>query len=436
MALPPLIEVQPLGPPAGVTIVVPGSKSITNRALVLAALARGETILNGALWSEDTQVMVDCLQYLGYMVNVERDPRESANRTITVYPLGGKVPRGGTEKRPLELFVGNSGTTARFLAALVALGGGVYRLHGEARMHERPQSALFQALRDLGYRVTAENERLPVVIHGGGARSGRCRVSIQESSQFASGLLLGARAGQWEVQVVGENAEESPYVGMTRQMVARFPEIGGRFDIEPDTSSGSYFWAAGWLGRSSNAGPKGSPSALSRSAVGVAHWPATGWQMDEAFPRYLPLPGTLSRQTDLGDSILTAMILAPFSDRPVRFTDLGRLRLQECERVAAMKTELGRCGATVVEEAETLLIQPGPLHGATIETYEDHRLAMCFATLGLKVPGIRIKNPTCVKKTFPNFFQKLTAAPPFGLGARVVEVGTGRVLEGTELMAE
>ena len=144
MGLPDLIEIVPLDKPARARIAVPGSKSITNRALVLAALAQGETMLDGALWSEDTQVMVECLQELGFLVNVEDDPQEPCNRTITVYGKGGQVPPGGTAERPVELFVGNAGTAARFLAALVCLGKGVYRLHGVPRMHERPQAALFR----------------------------------------------------------------------------------------------------------------------------------------------------------------------------------------------------------------------------------------------------------------------------------------------------
>src|SRR5438876_6676942 len=136
MLLPDLIEIVPLEKPVLAEITVPGSKSITNRALILAALAEGETTLRGALWSEDTQVMVDCLQELGFMVNVAADPNEICNRTIIVYSLGGKVPRGGTVEQPMELFVGNAGTAARFLAALVCLGQGVYRLQGVPRMHE------------------------------------------------------------------------------------------------------------------------------------------------------------------------------------------------------------------------------------------------------------------------------------------------------------
>jgi 3-phosphoshikimate 1-carboxyvinyltransferase len=429
MALPIIIEIIPPAVPPEATVTIPGSKSITNRALILAAMASGETTLTGALWSEDTQVMTECLQELGFMINVRPDPQEPANRTITVYGQGGRPPRGGTEENPLEMNVGNAGTAARFLAAFVCLGQGVFRLSGVPRMHQRPQAALFQALRELGYRVEAMggNDRLPALIYGAGPRTARCRVSIEQSSQFASALLLVAEPAGWTVQVEGENEDESPYVVMTSRLLAQFPKQGGVFHIEPDASSGSYFIAAAKLWPHHFAMNRG---------IQVAGWPTSGLQVDEKFPQVVSSEAhEISRSRDLGDSILTAMILAPFGREAVRFTDLGRLRVQECERVQAMRTELSRCGAQVIETGDTLEIWPGPLHGAEIETYQDHRIAMAFAILGLKVPGIRIKNPTCVKKTFPDFFQKLAASPPSGLGVRIRDL-EGRLLELESLFAE
>ncbi len=446
MPLPDLIEIVPLDKPVRAEITVPGSKSITNRALVLAALAEGVTTLRGALWSEDTQVMVECLRELGFTVNVAPDPEEVCNRTITVYGQGGRVPRGGTEGNALELFVGNAGTAARFLAALVCLGRGGYRLHGVPRMHERPQAALFAALRELGYRVESPNDKLPAVIHGAGWKPGTCRVSIEESSQFASALLLCAKAGGWQVKVRGEDGEETPYVRMTERLIEVFQNRGGEFRIEPDASSGSYFWAAGWLVLLRAALDRPSePVNCEESPVQVKNWPTSGWQVDAEFPDFIPLPNLVSREGQLGDSIMTAIVLASDQEAacgcgeapsPVRFTDLGRLRLQECERVAALRTELTQCGAKVVEEGDTLTVYPSKLHGAEIETYHDHRMAMCFAILGLKVPGIKLQNPACVKKTFPNFFQKLAAPPPGGLGAEIRDGRTGRRLGGDELFAD
>ncbi len=476
--LPDLIEIIPLSAPVQAEITVPGSKSITNRALVLAALADGEVTLDGALWSEDTQVMVDCLQRLGFDVRVELDANEFCNRTITVRGRGGEIPKAGTVEQPLELFVGNAGTAARFLAAMVCLGRGVYRLSGVPRMHERPQAALFSALRDLGYKIDSANDKLPAVIHGTGPRAGKGCVSIESSSQFASALLLSAERGGWQIEVSGENADESPYVAMTSEMNKVFPKRGGNFQIEPDASSGSYFWAVAsliphgpeYLEHSEQFGVA-VPTHQSNK-IEVLHWPESGWQIDELFPDVLMLGSharmarnldrvkvpirealqtlklqksrrEISRQTDLGDSIMTAIVSSAdehtflgLPGRPLRFTDLGRLRVQECERVVALRTELTKCGAKVIETGDTLEVFPSQLHGAEIETYDDHRMAMCFAVLGLKVPGIKLRNPSCVKKTFPNFFQKLAAAPPHGLGVEIRDGHTGRKLSHDELFAD
>jgi 3-phosphoshikimate 1-carboxyvinyltransferase len=462
MVLPDLIEIVPLDKPVRAKITVPGSKSITNRALILAALADGEVTLTGALWSDDTQIMVECLQKLGFEIRVENDPEEFCNRTITVNGLGGKIPNAGTAENPLELFVGNAGTAARFLSAFVCLGDGVYRLSGVARMHERPQAALFQALCELGYRVESENgnDKLPVKIFGGRSRGDeaqtkkesqrlltssptkKCRVSIEESSQFASALLLCAKIGGWEIEVVGENGDESSYVWMTTRLIIDFErrDQSKCFQIEPDESSASYFVATGWLFAADRVDSSTSMSIISRADVSL--------QIDSMFFNYFRYGGcvglldansrcsSLSRLENLADSIMTAIVIASFVKYSMQFTDLGRLRLQETERVVALRTELTKCGAKVVEEGDTLTVWPSQLHGAEIETYNDHRMAMCFAILGLKVPGIKIKNPACVKKTFPNFFQKLAAQPPHGLGVEIRDAKTGRKLPVEELFAD
>jgi 3-phosphoshikimate 1-carboxyvinyltransferase len=315
----------------------------------------------------------------------------------------------------------------------------------------------------LGYRVEAEkgNDWLPARIFGSaerGVRSAECTVSIEESSQFASALMLCAKAGCWKIEVVGENAEESPYVTMTSKMIEAFPHLGGKFQIEPDASSGSYFWAAGWLvglielrravdaalnarGRELRHGESLRLESFTESQVSVSLWPVSRWQIDADFTIFVRAGAAshtseISRKYDLGDSVMTAVVLAPFAGQSVEFTDLGRLRVQECERVVALRTELTKCGAKVIEEADTLTVYPSKLHGAEIETYNDHRMAMCFAVLGLKVPGIKIKNPACVKKTFPNFFQKFATPPPKGLGATILDAKSGRELAVEELFAE
>ena len=422
-------------------VTIPGSKSITNRALVLAALAHGETTLKGALWSEDTEIMVACLRTLGFELDLQQDADEPYNRTITVVGQGGRIPNAGASDKPLELFVGNAGTVARFMLPLLALGGGAYRMSGTPRMNQRPQAALFDSLRQLGYRLDTDGGHLPATIRSDGPAAGSCEVSIGESSQFASALLLSSKVGGWRVSVIGEDPEESPYVAMTLRLMEAFPEGGGEFQIEPDCSSASYFLGAGAL--------------LPETQLEVVAWPDSGWQVDARFESFAALlrddlsgtprpEGRGSARDEVptwsrineGDSIMTAIALAPLLSYPTRFTDLGRLRVQESERVAALRTELTKCGARVVEDGDTLEVYPSQLHGAEIDTYDDHRIAMCFATLGLAVPGMRIRDPGCVRKTFPNFFAKLAAPAPAGLGATIVDVATGKALAGDDLLAD
>ena len=431
MALPDLIEIVPPKVTAPVLVTIPGSKSITNRALILAALSRGETTLRGALWSDDTEVMVEALRVLGFEVAVEPDSAAAANCTIRVAGRGGEIPNAGSEEEPLSIFVRNAGTGARFLMALVALGRGVYRLHGVERMHSRPQRALIDALRQLGYRVEDEERGcLPVKVYGEGPKQGQCSVSIDESSQFASALVLASRTGRWNIDVTGEDAEESAYVAMTSKLLRVFPENGGEFQVEPDCSSASYFIAAGAI--------------LPGLKLQVANWPESDWQIDGRFIEFAQRFSDegaeafepVSRSRDLGDAIMTAIVIAPLLSRPSRFEDLGRLRVQESERVYALRAGLEACGAKVVEQGDTLEVFPSVLHGADIETYDDHRLAMCFSTLGLRVPGMRIRNPSCVGKTFPNFYAKLAELPPDGLGVTILDAETGAALQGDELLAE
>src|SRR6185369_15849411 len=325
--LPDLIEVSPPSRQKDSKVVLPGSKSLTNRALILAALAAAPVTLRGALWSEDTQAMVECLKRLGFPVEVADDPAEPANRTLEVQGAGGRIPNAGTPEQPIELFVENAGTAARFLPPMLCLGHGSYHVSGIERMHQRPQAALVGALRQLGYRIDTPNDRLPAVVHGTGPRPGAaCSVSVEESSQFASALLLSGGIGGWQITVTGGNEDELPYVDMTRRLVKDFPWHGGTYDIEADASGASYFWGADWLLRDVG------------SRVTVVPTPVSGMQADQKFLDLVaqgPWQAAYSRQTDLADSIMTAIVLAPFAPTTTRFAELGRLRVQECERVAA-----------------------------------------------------------------------------------------------------
>ena len=402
---------RPAGAPVQAEVTIPGSKSITNRALVAAALTGGTTTLEGALWSEDTQVMVDCLGRLGFEVRVEPDAGEPANRRITVVGRGGEMPRAGSREAPLELHVGNAGTAARFLTALVCLGRGSYRLAGVPRMHERPQAALFEALSALGYAIDTPNGRLPAVVHGQGPRPGRTRVSVAESSQHASALLLAGQVGGWQVDIEGANPDELPYVEMTAALVRAFPRSGGVFAVEPDASSASYFRAAGFLLEGQ------APARGSR--VEVAGWPTSGWQIDAEFPRYLPLPRPTLARPQPGRQHHDRDRAGPLRRRADR---VHRSGAAACARVRAGGSPAHRAhplrGPGRRERRDPARCGRARSTAREIETYGDHRMAMCFATLGLVVPGIAIRDPACVRKTFPNFFAKLAAPPPAGLGVR------------------
>jgi 3-phosphoshikimate 1-carboxyvinyltransferase len=388
--LPDPYPIEPLTKPPNCTITVPGSKSITNRALILAALAKGKCTLRGALWADDTQVMVDSLNKLGIKTTPSK-PDENSNCDIEVEGQGGEIPA-----KKAELYVGNAGTAARFLTALVCLGHGEYRISGDPRMNERPMKDLFEALKSVGVEIDSPNDRLPATIRSKGLRGGVVTVNLTDSSQFASALMLIRKCAELQINFPKWEIEQG-YLTMTEEMTSSaFPTD---YSIEPDYSSASYFWGAGFL---------------KQGKVEVEGWEnkKLHLQIDGEFPKFLPPPERISRRANLGDSIMTLAICALFAKQPMRIVDAARMRLQETDRIKAMVTELRRVGGEdVVEEtSDGFIVRPKPpqlLRPADIETYNDHRMAMCFSVLGLKVPGIRIKNPQCVSKTFPNFFDKL-----------------------------
>jgi len=395
--LPDILEIQPLAKPPSGTITVPGSKSITNRALIMAALSDRECTLSGALWAQDTQVMVDALWELDFEVDVRPDPAEECNRTITVVGRGGKIPA-----KSAELYVGNAGTAARFLTALVCLGHGEYTIRGDERMHERPMGELFRALRQWGVEIEAEGDRLPAVVHAEHLRPRPITIATDDSTQFGSALLLIEQAAHAKGCILFKGVtDEYGYISMTSRLLKQFDPD---FRIEPDLSSASYFLAA---------------AHLCGGNIEIADWPGDSLQIDSKFPDVLREASEarsgdsffqLSRTTHLGDSAMTLAVCGPLFPAGLKLTEAANMRQQETDRITSLVTELQRVGARAEEQTDGLTVwpaEPGQLHGADIETYNDHRMAMSFAVLGLKVPGIRIKNPSCVNKTFPNFFEKL-----------------------------
>jgi 3-phosphoshikimate 1-carboxyvinyltransferase len=435
--LPDRLEIRPLTRPAAATVVVPGSKSITNRALVLAALACGDKtcVLRGALFSEDTEVCVTALQKLGFEVLAWHfeDPY-----TIEVV---NRFPNKLIPADQADLFVANSGTTMRFLTALVSLGHGRFRLDGVARMRERPIADLLDALNQLGVRADSEHRDgfPPVIVQANGLSGGRVQINGDVSSQFLSGLLMVAPYARQPltIEVTGPLVSR-PYVDMTSAMMRQFgadvdtsspltfkvrPDQRYHgisvYEIEPDASAASYFFAAAavtggritvpGLGGASLQGDVGLVDLLGRMGCAVERQPS-GITVQGG-----SLHGIDVDMNDISDTVMTLAAVACFAEGPTTIRNVAHIRHKETDRLQALATELRRLGAEVDEFADGLTITPRPLQGATVQTYNDHRMAMSLALVGLRVPGVVIHHPACVAKTYPDFFadlERLRASSP------------------------
>ncbi|NNJ27668.1 3-phosphoshikimate 1-carboxyvinyltransferase [Alienimonas chondri] len=442
-SLPDPLPITPVDGPLRGVVRPPGSKSLTNRALAVAALAEGTSHLTGVLDSDDTRVMLRALQTLG--LAVEHDPDAA---TVSVTGCGGVLP--ATEA---DLFCENSGTSIRFLTALIAAAGrGTYRLDGVARMRERPIGDLADALNALGANVTCDlgTGCPPLTVKTGGLNGGVATVESGASSQFLSALLMAAPAAREPValRVPGELVSV-PYVRMTRGVLETFgvdlieadstfclsPQTPAATDyaVEPDASAASYWFAA---------------AAITGGRITVEGLGADSVQGDMDFLWVLEAMGcevtieedsaTVTGPTggrlkggqtfDMGpisDTAQTAAAVAVFADGPTTVTGIAHARHKETDRVAAVVTELRKLGQTCEEHADGFTIYPAPVTPATVHTYDDHRMAMSFALIGLRAPGVQIADPGCVAKTYPRFwedFERLSRTHASGLGAGDEEV--------------
>lgn len=428
-ALPPELPIQPLAGPVDLDIAVPGSKSITNRAMITGALANGPVTLTGALFADDTYFMAEALRKLGF--EVQADPL--AGR-VRIGGLGGRIPASEG-----ELFIGNAGTAMRFLSAFVCLGRGRYRLDGTARMRERPIGDLIEGLQGVGVNARCElnNDCPPVLVDAAGLPGGTAQVDGGRSSQYISALLLVAPYARapLAVEVTGEFVSR-PYVELTLRTMSDFgvPTTtdgtrryapthgvayrGGVYAIEGDATAATYFLAA---------------AAILGGRACVTNLRADSPQGDVHFADILGRMGCRVRQgflagrrgievsrdpgaklqavtvdlNDMPDVAQTLATVALFAEGTSRFINIGNLRIKETDRLKALATELTRLGASVVEGPDELEITPGPARDAAIETYDDHRMAMAFALVGLGRKGVTIKNPACVAKTYPGYFNDL-----------------------------
>lgn len=399
------------------TIHVPGSKSLTNRALICAALARGTSRIMNASDSNDTALMCNGLNQLGVLVRKEQS-------TLIVEGTGGRLY---APKFPIP--VGNAGTVLRFMVSLASLADGEVVFEADQRMADRPIAELFDALRTLGVECHAEGRAPRYIVRGKGLRGGNVSLRSEKSSQFLSSLLMAAPYADKEVVIEVDGALSSvPYVDLTLDVMQRFGVNverrdkkmfivkGGRgyvpcvYTVEPDASGASYFLAA---------------AAIIGGEICIEGVSRTSRQGDAAFARLLEVMGAdveerggvtlrgngILRGIDVDmnampDLVPTLAATALFASGPTRIRNVAHLRFKESDRLEGLATELRKLGANVELHKDGIGIIPAPLHGDLLDTYDDHRLAMSFALIGLKVPGVKIENPDCVKKSFPGFWRE------------------------------
>ena len=422
------ITLTPFEKPFRASVTPPGSKSLTNRALVLAALADGESLIENVLAADDTAVMLDGLARLGF------DITPQGNR-LRVRGLGGKV-----RKKKADLSSGNSGTTIRFLAALCTLGEGRYKLDGTERMRERPIGELVELLTSLGAEIEyeARDGYPPLVVHSGGLAGGHVKFPASRSSQYLSAALMVAPYAVEEVTIdVEPPATSWPYVEMTaalmkhfggRAVIARDPETAdptgvlvtreryhsAHYAVEPDASSATYFLAAAAARPGASVTIPGLGSESLQGDVGIAEVLERMGAESTLAPDSVTVAGTERLHgieidmSGMPDAAMTLAALAVFAKGETVIRGLHTLRVKETDRLAALQTELGKLGAKAEVEDDTLRITPpDEVRPAEIDTYDDHRMAMSFAVVGTRAAGITIRDPDCVSKTYPDFFADL-----------------------------
>lgn len=437
------IQTNPAGDCLGLSMTVPGSKSITNRALLLATLADGVSTLRDVLFSDDSRHFLKCIQDLGFETTVDE-----TNRIITVEGLGGAVPL-----KEAHQYVGSAGTAARFLTAYLGVSEGVYHMDASEQMRRRPMAPLLNSLQELGCEIEYEGEEghFPFTIKGHGFCKDRITVNIDESSQFLSALLIASSLSDKDFVTSMEGTHGMAYIDMTVKMMEQFGvkavplyyctgnadnhDCSGcvnstrpyayrmtagqcyramDYQVEPDVSAACYFYAM---------------SPLLGIPVLVNHVHFNSLQGDVAFLRVLEQMGCSVCDTEPGilvkppadrhfrgvtvdmssfsDQAITLAALAPFADSPTTITGIGHIRHQESNRIAAIVTELGKMGIRCEETESSITIFPGSPKPSVVETYDDHRMAMGFSLIGLRSPGIVIDNPDCCRKTFEEYFDVL-----------------------------
>jgi len=435
----PARHILPARPGLDVEVRVPGSKSVTNRALLLAALADGESVLEGALAADDTLAFAAGLAELGFGVDAGSSGADTGGGHDTgaggscwlVRGAGGRIPAADA-----EVYCAEAGTAARFLLAACAAGDGVYGFDAAPQLRRRPLAPLLGALRRQGAEtVPAEAGHLPLTLRARGLSGGRLSLPGETSSQFVSALLMAAPLAREALEMRVGGLVSRPYVDMTLAMMAQFgveaqgerPDMAGggdavfrvapgtyrgrRYEIEPDASTASYFFAAAAVtggrvrvpGLHRSGGLQGDVRFLDvLEAMGCTVAVDAG---GVAVQGPLSLAGIDVDMSDISDTFMTLAALAPFAASPVTITGIANVRVKESDRIAAVEANLQALGVRTESGPDRLRVFPGAPSGATIDPHGDHRIAMSFAVLGLRTPGVVVDDPGCVSKTCPSFFE-------------------------------